>query len=586
MASNRNKTSADGLISPLAHEVPKKESLLRARVLKAPAEKGYEIDDKFIPWDGINAAGIHNTSELIQALESGRNDIDVEAKVIQFDKRSKTYSYARLHKKEFLEAVKKNKNKKSFKEALDLFAYDLDDTGGGILGGPDPIQLIGGPFTKQLYYYDYIRMHALSFYAYHHDPIARAIVHITRDFTLGRGFRVDSDNEAALAIWRAFEKVNDLQKLMDYVGLESSVYGETMIRWLPNQETAFAYNIQPGQEPPKGVIPRIIVTDPSTVWEIVTFPEDISRILYYQIMYPTQYQTFSGTDAGKPVPTTKYVVEQVPPKEMMHWKLNSASNEKRGRSDLFPILSYLKRIRDSVNYQLVFLQKQSSWAIDTTIDGNQADVDRYVSSMEQIGTIPTAGSEFAHTKKIERTYLNNSGGGGKGGGAEAFHWAMNMICAGVGIPYSYFGFQDASGQTRASALVATEPVAKKFQKRQEFFERIILDLAEELMSRFGIKGAKFEVTFPELIVQDRSAKIKDLIAVEQSGYLSRERVGQIIAKEFGITDFNWEDEQAKIAAQSETQTAPLTSLPRQPLDMTSAVTSDERKDISKNGSTL
>jgi paraquat-inducible protein B len=164
---------------------------------------------------------------------------------------------------------------------------------------------------------------------------------------------------------------------------------------------------------------------------------------------------------------------------------------------------------------------------------------------------------------------------------------MNMICAAVGIPYSYFGFQDASGQTRASALVATEPVAKKFQKRQQFFERIILDMTEELMRRFNIKGAKFEVTFPELITQDRSSKIKDLMAIEQAGYLSKERVAQIIAKEFGVTDFNFQKEQEEITKQIDTTPVePLTSLPRQPLDSSSALTSDERKDIASNGSTL
>jgi hypothetical protein len=589
MAANRNKTrTQNGLNEPFGDDVDQKQaSMIRARVLKAPAQREYDINDRFIPWDGQDLAGIHTTAELIEALKKNTANLEVEARVLQFDPKEKKYSYAKLDKKGFLEAVKKNEKRTSFKEATDLFAYDMETYGSGLLGGPDPIQFLGGPFSKQLYYYDYLRMHALSFYAYHHDPIARAIVHIIRDFTLGRGFRVDCDNPAALALWRAFEKVNDLPALMDYMGLESSIYGETMVRWLPNNETAYAYRVAPGQEPPKGVIPRIRVQDPSSCWEIVTFPEDISRILYYQFMYPTQYQIFSGREGGHSVPTTKYVVEQVPPSEMQHWKLNSVSNEKRGRSDLFPALSYLKRLRDSVDYQLVFLQKQSSWAIDTTIDGNQADVDRYVSSMEGLGTIPTAGSEFAHTKKITRQYLNNSGGGGKGGGSEAFHWAMNMICAAVGIPYSYFGFQDASGQTRASALVATEPVAKKFQKRQQFFERIILDMTEELMRRFNIKGAKFEVTFPELITQDRSSKIKDLMAIEQAGYLSKERVAQIIAKEFGVTDFNFQKEQEEITKQIDTTPVePLTSLPRQPLDSSSALTSDERKDIASNGSTL
>lgn len=544
-------------------------------------ESKYIYSDKFQPWNGKDASTIHTTPELVGALRKD-DKLDIDARVLAL--KEGKLGYQRLNKKAFLEAWDKNRNRR-FKEATDYFGYDLDP--GSNLYGREAIPLLGGPFYKQLYYYDYIRMHNLSFYAYHHDPIARAIVQIIRDFTLGRGFRVDCEDPRDQVIWKSFEEANDLQTMMDSLALELSIYGETMVWWLPNHDTKIQYRIQPGQEAPKGLIPRVRLIDPSAIWEVVTFPEDITRVLYYQWVAPTQYQTYTGSDAGSSVPGSKFIYQQVPAAQVQHYKINSVSNEKRGRSDLFPVLGYLKRLRDAVNYSLVSMQKQSAWSIDTAIDGASEDIDQYISDLNNQPAMPDAGSEFVHSNKVTRTFLANSAG--RGGQQEAFEWCWSMIAAGTGIPVSYFGTHMSGGQTRASAMIATEPVAKKFQMRQSVYERILLGMTKKL----GIKG-KVEVTFPELIVQDRSAKLKDLALAEASKWLSKERSAEIFSKEMHITDFNWEDEKQKIQAESEEQggsplTAPASligpaasAMSKIEQPSSSAVTQQDRKAVADN----
>jgi hypothetical protein len=57
------------------------------------------------------------------------------------------------------------------------------------------------------------------------------------------------------------------------------------------------------------------------------------------------------------------------------------------------------------------------------------------------------------------------------------------------------------------------------------------------------------VTFPEVIVQDRSAKIKDIKIAEDCGYISKERAANMVSKELGITEFEYNDEKEKIDAE-------------------------------------
>jgi hypothetical protein len=566
-----------------------KSKLGRARVITKTApfnEKSYTYDDRFIPWDGKDTQSIRSIPDMVKALKEGKAEIDARCMAV---KNGEVGFKTIKGRTKFLEALKKNQNRK-FKETFDSFAYDGPSGGynSGNLYGEESIPLIGGPFYKQTYYADYIRMHNLAFYAYHHDPIARLIVHLTRDFTLGRGFRVDIENKVELAVWRAFEEANNVQNVLDQIALEMSIYGETMIWWLPNNQTKIEYRIGQGQESPKGLIPRVRLIDPSVIWDIITFPEDITRVLGYQWIAPTQYQYFTAKDGGESVPGSKFIYQQIPAPQVQHYKINSVSNEKRGRSDLFPVLGYLKRLRDAVNYSIIALQKQSSWAIDTSIDGAPEDLDAYVDDLNASLATPNPGSEFVHSSKVTRQFLSATAGA-KGQDA-AFEWCLSMIAAGVGIPVSYFGSHMSGGQTRASALVATEPVAKKFEKRQGVYEQIIIGLARKL----GIKS-QIEVTFPELIVQDRSAKLKDLALASVEGWLAKKRCAEIAAKEFNVTKYDWDQEQADIKAEGQ-MVNPLTAPPAvagvasaiarseqpTPEPKPSAVTSQDRKELTTN----
>ncbi len=453
------------------------------------------------------------------------------------------------------ESFKSNKlDSVSFRES-NFFANDYSPNNSSGFGiGNDFSPLLGGPFYKNLYYYqDYIRMHSECFYAYHHDPFAKAIVQITRDFVMGTGFEVQTDmntdiGKVAMAAWKTFVEVNDLETQIDQACEEISIYGETMFWKLPKNQDKIIYQLRPGDTIPLGIIPRVRLIDPSNIVEIVTYPEDITRPLFYVWLTPTQWQMFtSGVGEGRDLtsdqqnqPALKFIYRTVMADQMMHFKVNAVSNEKRGRSDFFPVLSYLKRLRDTVDFQLIALQKTAAWALDTEIDGDQTDIDAYIQDQASLGTIPPAGSEFVHSTKIKRSYQANTGASNIN--SDAFALNVSMIGTGVGIPVSYFGTHLSGGQTKASALVATEPVAKKMEKRRELIKRMVKKLWAYCMDSCGMPNLDCTVMFPEIITQDRSQKLKDLALCEAQRWFSPAYCASAAAKEMGRQNYAYEQE--------------------------------------------
>lgn len=540
-------------------KIDPKTQLARAKVLKnqvAYDPQNYTYSDSFV--EASTPAEAHTVPELLRFARN--KEIEIEARVLAYGKGSKgpVVGYKKLDTTGFLEAFQKNKGRK-FRE-MDSFLTDSGFSPGNSLVGDDFIPLLGGPFNKQLYYYDYLRMHALCFYAVNHDPVARRVVEMTKSFVLGAGYRTDvkgKDKDRALAVWRALEKVNNFEEMLDNSCRELSIYGEQMVWKLPFRATKIGYDLPKSQAVPTALLPRYRLIDPSCIWEIVTYPEDISRVLFYQWIAPTQYQMYTGRDGGQSVPSTKFIYQQIPAEEIKHYKINSVSNEKRGRSDLFAALGFMKRLRDSVDYSIIRDQKNSAWSIDTEIAGSQTDIDAYVESQQSLGTIPNAGSEFVHSAAVKRTYLGNQGSGQKSG-SNAFDWCLSMICMATGIPINYFGSHISGAQTRASAVTMTEPVVKVFEERQKILRKILTNIAEDVFRDFKL-DAELEVTFPEIMPQDRTAKIKDVMLAEQQRYISHQRASEIVAKELGIDEYEYETEQKQI--DSEPAIAPLSAPP-------------------------
>ena len=481
----------------------------------------------------FNPASIEYKSldELLKEEKDGKRQI--AASICEYNPkrkeiRERAYSADKLRK-----AVSR------FKEAgLDPFGTSPVAFSAPGLVGDDYVPLIAGPINKQQYLQSYLQGQAECFFAYHHDPFARGAVNVLKHFTLGKGFRADCDDKAALALWKAFEIVNHIQDMMGYIAIELPVQGEVMPYWIPDNKIYVDVDNPKALQSPKGVLPRVRLLDTSAIWEVITAPEDITRVFAYQQVYIGQYQSYTTKVDDTSVPIAKTIIRQIPAHLVDHYKVNCLSGEKRGRSDMYPVLGFLKRLRDTIQYAVIQEQKHSAFAFDTMVDGSPADLQAYADAVASLGQMPQAGSDFIHSKKVTRQML--SPGGTKGSSA-AFDWCLSAFCAGFGIPMNFLGTHLSGGQTRASALTATEPAYKRFEDRQNLYKRILGDMAQRLFKINNVQ-AEIEFTFPDLLNQDRTAKLNQLLLAQEAGWISRERAANIAAAELGITEFKFDQE--------------------------------------------
>lgn len=404
------------------------------------------------------------------------------------------------------------------------------------------LPLMGGPFYKQLYLYDYLDMHRKCFEAVNHNPVARNIVHLMTNFTLGRGVVGTCKSDAIQLEWDRFYKKNKIGQRIKQACNDLSIYGEVMIRCIDNPLTGTLF---------------IREIDPSTVWEIVTAPDDIESVYYYHQQYPTAYQIYTPPE----IPITEYIIRQIPASEMIHKKINVVSNEKRGRSDLFPVLGWLKRLKDYFTAKVIKAQIENNFVQKIKLKGNDADVSSFKSYLENTG-LPNPGGVWIENEAFELEYMQATTS--SNAQDEVGSMLLTMIATGVGIPKEYLGLGDRG--TRATALVASEPSVKKFQDRQAVIEELLIEIYDRWLKGQMAQGKftdvqeddrEIEFSFPEIAIEDRTAKLKDLALAESMEWISKQTAGAIAGKELSITtyDYDYEQEQVKLEKQKAIATA-------------------------------
>lgn len=387
----------------------------------------------------------------------------------------------------------------------------------------------GGPFNKQLYISDYLRMHALAFEAKNHNPLAKRIIDVLAQYSFGRRFKVRIKDAKQKKAWEEFEKKsNIIHRCSEFWIREYLTYGELMIDKKNWQSI-----------------------DPSTVWDIITDPDDITEVYYYYQSYPTAYQTFTGyTVKGAPgsakQPGMKYIVRQVPASQVIHIKGNVVSQEKRGRSILFPILGWLKRIKDLYSAEVQRAQLQATFLWDDTIEGSDADVQAYAAAFSRM---PLQMSVYIHNAQVKRQAMPALSSGGGRDSTGVGDEILAFIATAIGIPKDFFNIVAAGGSgNRATALVGAEPFEKVIEDLQAKFENLLLSIAEEVLEEANLDYEKGDVEFifPSVTKDTTSETIKNVSTVESLNYIAHETAAEMAAAELNITGYDYDAEQEKI----------------------------------------
>jgi Phage portal protein, lambda family len=550
---------------------------------------GAEPEEKRIkPWSRVNPPEGQDFEQEFECIKPAeevlkRTRIDLtESKDRKAPNVSGYFCTVERAEKGFKVKVNKVKNTEGFKQFLKSKGYkesrllesDPFATGTDILTS-NPLQsspndeytpIIGGPFSKQLYIFDYLDMHSKVFWYLKHMPLAKQIVDLISFFTIGRGVKLTWKNSELQDAWDAFV---ERSKFNQFIRMDSDT-----LTWAGEFMTH------------KVIIngfPALKHIDPSTVWEIITDPRDIETVFYYHQQFPTQWQLVykSGDKASE------YVVNDIPAEEIIHYKINVVPGEKRGRSDLFSVLGYLKRLRNFLDAKVIKAQIEASWVLRRKVQGSQADVDALAQDPNN-NQIPPPGSQMWENEAITTEFIGAATSGNRGEDGMLTDLKA-IIATGVGLSPEYLG-AGGMGQARATAITKSEPAARKFEDRQTLLEGYVREIADwwlekepglptfqvnkatmgllkqYLLARdfkglLRVVGAmivsiganlqepvnkSYEVTFPEIDSGDRADKIQMISIMEAAKDISHETAANLRAKELNITSYDFDEEQEKI----------------------------------------
>jgi hypothetical protein len=96
------------------------------------------------------------------------------------------------------------------------------------------------------------------------------------------------------------------------------------------------------------------------------------------------------------------------------------------------------------------------------------------------------------------------------------------------------------------------------EKRREIMKRLLRKLWIVCMDSAGLPHIDCNVTFPEMISQDETQKLQNLLLMEQARWIKPERAATMAAKEIGIDNFSYPEEMADIKQQLPAIPMPLT----------------------------
>lgn len=382
------------------------------------------------------------------------------------------------------------------------------------------------PYSKQMLFVDYLDMHRKCFEAATRNPVGKRISKIIPQFVLGRGVKGRIDNAEYQDAWDDFWLRNEMRLRIKALLRELVVYGEIFLRYFDTKD---------------GLVVRSL--DPMTIWDIVTAPEDLEDVKYYH----QQFVILNNSAAvGVFLPASTLIIRHIPADEIDHFKINATSSEKRGRSELYAILSWLQRFKEFANDRVLLNKMRAMFALDVAVDGG---TDELTTATEQFATPPGPGAVLVHNKAVEVEFknANNNANEAKTDG----EMILKIIAVGAGISEQFLGV--SSAQTRAGALIQTEPDVKNFEDFREIVEEILIHASERVWESKRLKPKSMEFTFPSIAQEDRSTKLKDLALSEAMDWFSKARVATMAAREFEVTTYDYAKEKEEIRKERGTE---------------------------------
>ena len=324
-----------------------------------------------------------------------------------------------------------------------------------------------------------------AFRAYTTNPLAYAIIEQTTSFVLGGGARVvakDARVQRAIdAFWNDPE--NEMALRVYSLHTELSLFGEQFVRFFVD-----------------GLTGRVVIRqlDPLYVTEIETDPEDMERAVRYCYRPPSR-----GMAAT--LETTQWIAAG----EVLHVAVNKVSSSLRGRSDLAPVLPYIRRYREWLDDRILQNRLKSAVVWDVTVAGaDQGEINRM---RAQNAAPPARGTVLFHNEgEVWKPVHADVDAGDAAPDGRAIRL---MVAVGALLPEHYLA--EGGHVNRATAAEMGLPAIKRFQRRQQVFRAMLGKMIERVLeeaTRVGRLGPRMDRTFAVQFEELTTAPLEQVAA--------------------------------------------------------------------------
>lgn len=324
---------------------------------------------------------------------------------------------------------------------------------------------------------DWQQLQREAYRSYQTNPLAYAIVEQGTNFVLGGGVRVVAEDPRVQKVIDRFwlDSENRMDQRVYAIVTELAIFGEQYLRYFVDPESG------------RTVIRQL---DPIAVTAIETLPEDIETPVRYLYRPQTTQIASAGQVEG----------QWIDAGQIDHFRVNHVSNSLRGRSDLAPVLPWLRRYRDWLTDRMRQNKYKGTFLWDVLVRGadkKQLDALR----AEYAAAPPESASTLFHNEHEEwKAVQPQIGAGDVRDDGRALRL---LIAAGALLPEHYLA--EGGNANRATAAEMGLPTLKRMQRRQEFTRWVISRIVDRPIGaaiRAGRLGPRvdrgYHVQFEEL----------------------------------------------------------------------------------------
>ena len=348
-----------------------------------------------------------------------------------------------------------------------------------------------------------------AYEAYTTNPLGYAVIEQQTSFVLGGGARVIATDPRVQKIIDSFwhHPENAMPLRLYSLQTELALFGEQFIRFFADPLTG------------RTVIRQL---DPLYITAIETDPDDLEKPLRY-LYNPPSLSPLSSREmrVNAPFPEGTMGAEGgalgggevwLPAADVLHVTINKVSSSLRGRSDLAPIIPWLRRYSTWLEDRARQNRYKSALVWDLTATGPE-EIQRLRASY---ATPPPSGSVLVHNEREVWKPLSpeiHAGDAALDGRAIRL-----MVATGAILPEHFLA--EGGNANRATAAEMGLPTTKRFQRRQQVFRAFLAQIVDRVLRearRAGRLGPRvnraYAIQFEELSpipVQGTAGALRDL----------------------------------------------------------------------------